>query len=329
MKSYVLGVDEAGYGPNLGPLVVAASVWEVDQPPRTVDLYARLADCVTAAAPPPGDSRLWLADSKAVYQPARGLRALERNLLSVLHALEVPAADVPTLWRSLCPDPDSRWDQPPASAAVHGPLLSLPLPLFADPDDIRASAVRFQAGQTPSGTRLRTVRARAVFPRAFNRALAAGRNKSEVLSLATLGLVAELLEELPAEQPWEALVFCDKHGGRDRYAALLQHCFPGYWPAILREGRAESVYTLGAAERSIELQFAIGSERWLPTALASMTAKYLRELAMRAWNDFWSREVPGLRPTAGYPVDAARFWADIAPAVLRLGLSRTDLWREK
>ena len=26
---YLLGTDEAGYGPNLGPLVVAASAWEL------------------------------------------------------------------------------------------------------------------------------------------------------------------------------------------------------------------------------------------------------------------------------------------------------------
>ena len=27
--SYLIGTDEAGYGPNLGPLVISASVWHV------------------------------------------------------------------------------------------------------------------------------------------------------------------------------------------------------------------------------------------------------------------------------------------------------------
>ena len=27
--TYLIGTDEAGYGPNLGPLVISATVWQV------------------------------------------------------------------------------------------------------------------------------------------------------------------------------------------------------------------------------------------------------------------------------------------------------------
>ena len=45
---YLIGTDEAGYGPNLGPLVISASVWHV---PRInslpdlarLDLYEQLS----------------------------------------------------------------------------------------------------------------------------------------------------------------------------------------------------------------------------------------------------------------------------------------------
>ena len=47
----------------------------------------------------------------------------------------------------------------------------------------------------------------------------------------------------------------------------------------------------------------------MPAALASMTSKYLRELAMRAFNEFWCGRVHDLAPTAGYPRDARRFFA--------------------
>ena len=56
-------------------------------------------------------------------------------------------------------------------------------------------------------------------------------------------------------------------------------------------------------------------ERHLPVALASMFAKYVRELLMGAFNHYWQQVVPGLRPTAGYYTDAMRFLADIDPAL--------------
>ena len=75
--------------------------------------------------------------------------------------------------------------------------------------------------------------------------------------------------------------------------------------------------------------FRTRGEAELPTALASMTAKYHRELAMRAFNDFWTKQVPGLRPTAGYPNDAKRFKAAIAHRQRELGIDDCDLWRNR
>jgi hypothetical protein len=73
----------------------------------------------------------------------------------------------------------------------------------------------------------------------------------------------------------------------------------------------------------------MGGESFLPTALASMTSKYLRELAMRSFNDFWCGRVPDLSPTAGYPGDARRFMDAIAGARQELGIADAVLWRER
>jgi hypothetical protein len=75
--------------------------------------------------------------------------------------------------------------------------------------------------------------------------------------------------------------------------------------------------------------FRVGCEEFLPTALASMTAKYHRELAMRAFNDFWLARVPGLRPTAGYPGDSRRFKREIAGVQRALGIEDRVLWRSR
>ena len=46
----------------------------------------------------------------------------------------------------------------------------------------------------------------------------------------------------------------------------------------------------------------------MAVALASMTAKLVRELAMHRFNRHWCGRVPELKPTAGYRQDASR-WA--------------------
>ena len=65
------------------------------------------------------------------------------------------------------------------------------------------------------------------------------------------------------------------------------------------------------------------------TALASMLAKYLREVFMRQFNRYWLSHVPGIKPTAGYPGDAARFYKGIKPMMERMGVKDSSVWRRK
>ena len=60
-----------------------------------------------------------------------------------------------------------------------------------------------------------------------------------------------------------------------------------------------------------------------------MASKYLRELAMRAFNDYWCGHVPGLRRTAGYPTDAKRFKLEISAAQTRLEIPDDVVWRNR
>jgi hypothetical protein len=39
--------------------------------------------------------------------------------------------------------------------------------------------------------------------------------------------------------------------------------------------------------------------------------------------------VPGIAPTAGYPLDAKRFIDEIRPAMERLGIPESAVWRVK
>ena len=124
-------------------------------------------------------------------------------------------------------------------------------------------------------------------------------------------------------------ITCDKHGGRNRYAALLQHHFPDHWIDTMEESRPRSRYRWGPSQSPTEICFRTQGEAELPVALASMMAKYHRELAMRAFNAFWAAQIPGIKPTAGYPQDAKRFKAEIEAVQSRLGIDDSILWRNR
>ncbi len=172
------------------------------------------------------------------------------------------------------------------------------------------------------------LRASLVYPAEFNDLCDRYGTKGAALSHVTLALVRSLIDSLPtAPCPLPTYLFFDKHGGRNAYGALVQHHFPESWIRPVHEGRAESRYEWEHAWATVEAVFRVGCEAMLPSALASMTAKYHREIAMRAFNAFWAARVPGLRPTAGYPGDAHRFKADVATMQRELGIEDRLLWR--
>jgi len=130
------------------------------------------------------------------------------------------------------------------------------------------------------------------------------------------------------DDPLEIVV--DKHGGRNNYAAMLQQAFSEGLVMAREEGMSRSVYQVLGLERRIELTIQPRADgEYLCVALASMVSKYVRELLMLEFNRFWEAQVPGLKPTAGYPGDAARFYEEIRPAALKLGIPEQIIWRRR
>lgn len=316
--AYLIGADEAGYGPNLGPLVISATLWRVPDGIGHLQLYDLLAAVVSPAA---GRERpkVPIADSKSLYQPGGGLAELEYGVLSALAHVGRETSSWRQIWRSL--DPDVLADL--ADQPWHDGF-DTPLPRDARTEELARLIDTFSAGLDEAKVELLSLRSAVVFPRQFNELVAKHGNKAAALSITTLGLVAALVEPL-GDEP--IVIVCDKHGGRNSYGALLQHTFPDFLAEVVRESRHDSTYRWGPANRRVEISFISKGERFLPSALASMVCKYLRELAMLPFNEYWQRHVPGLKPTAGYPEDAARFKREIAAAQTRLGIDDAVLWR--
>jgi len=319
-----IGIDEAGYGPNLGPLVVCASVWRADRAIELETWPERLAGLIRGAERAVADDvRLVIDDSKRVYQAGKGLAELERSVLALVGLCGGKAADVDALRCWL--------DATQAKLPANGKLASLcrngsPARL---PTCNGAAAVDLKtlgSAMCAAGVEAVHLAGRIVDPHEFNRRLEENDNKAAVLSETTMELLCGLSERFPEE---DVIFLCDKHGGRDRYYALLCHFLPQERIEIVFEGAAQSVYRWAGQGGSREVRFSVKGERYLPTAAASMTAKYVRELCIAEWNAFWLQKIPGLKPTAGYPVDAKRFRDAIAATAAELGLSEAFYWRRK
>jgi ribonuclease HII len=124
--------------------------------------------------------------------------------------------------------------------------------------------------------------------------------------------------------------FIDKHGGRNTYAAMIHHALSEGVVFVEREGMACSAYRVHGLERGVRLMFQPRADgEHFCVALASMASKYLREVLMLEFNRFWQEHVPDLKPTAGYPGDAARFFQAIRQTIEKLGLREETLWRRK
>ena len=100
----LIGTDEAGYGPNLGPLVVSATAWELPAGVAASDLW-REFDRVICNSRRSADKRLFVADSKAVYSPGNGLEDLEVPVLAFLRTLGHIAASADELGLVLAGEP--------------------------------------------------------------------------------------------------------------------------------------------------------------------------------------------------------------------------------
>lgn len=109
----------------------------------------------------------------------------------------------------------------------------------------------------------------------------------------------------------------------------MQDTFPGAHIAIVAEEDAFSRYRLERDGSMLTITFtAEGESKHLPVALASMIAKYTRELLMARLNRFFRSRVPELKPTAGYVQDGRRFVREIGPVVRSLRIDTNDLVRQ-
>jgi ribonuclease HII len=310
--AWVVGIDEAGYGPNLGPFVQSAVALRL--PEGDPAGWETLKRVVRRSHEKP-DGRVLIDDSKKVYARG-GLAALERSVRTAFSFEHATVGDLfrhttlAGIWEELA---EESWFDADETAPV-------------SPGEANHTVRLDELGET---TRTSIPAASVVPPTRFNRICDESGTKATVLARGLVELVQAVLGKLGAGD--EPVAFhCDKQGGRNFYASILQEAFPDGWVVAEKEAAAESRYRVDLLERPVTITFRPRAEAdSIAVALASMLCKYLREVCMRQFNRFWQGHVPGLLPTAGYPADARRFYEAIHPCFQQLGLNEEQVWRKK
>lgn len=317
------GIDEAGYGPIFGPLVIARAVFRLEGcdpalPPPS--LWKRLQGAVCRA---PGDARdrIAVCDSKALYTPAAGLRHLERGVLAFLAEVAGRPGTLEDLLAALAPGSSPPIGHPCYLDPTGGPSL----PVQLSPERLGESAALLRRACQRTGARLVEAGAAVVFEDRFNELVGSCGNKARCAWTFVAEHLRSIWDRYGEEHPH---VVVDRQGGRIYYLELLADLFPQAHLCIHEETAPLSRYELSEGTRKMHVTVQVGSERrHLPAAFASMSAKYLRELLMMRFQAFWRTHAPQVRPTWGYHRDGRRFLREIEPLLPGLRLERELLVR--
>jgi hypothetical protein len=316
------GIDEAGYGPLLGPLVVGCCAFELSDADPFAPLpclWKRLRKLVSKSRTRTR-RKLHFNDSKQVYNPSVGVKELERSILTLAITANLYGADITSLLRAIAPHVVDELPQYPwyAGNADHFPLDNDAVSL-----QLLANALRIEMNR--SNTHCVHLAARIVLERQLNRMIAATRNKGSAL----FSTAAIHLDDLIRTFSGRGLVIvCDRQGGRDHYGQLLRTMFEDWSLEITSENDGRSEYRMHRDSQIVRIIFVEKAEaQCLSVAAASMLSKYLREMLMHRFNDFWKTHLPTLEPTAGYFTDGERFLRDIAVKRAELGIRDEELVR--
>ena len=306
----MVGVDENGLGPRLGPLVATSVVLETPGYRRGALCDRGLDLGLTDSKQTGGFGRMTFIESVALallgwakpHGQADDSASGEhpRSADDLLDRLS-PASRVEL--RACCPN-----DQTAAQCWA----VDLPLPAFGGDPALGATLLRKLVGR--SKLRVVDVQSRLACAGMLNARRAAGQNKLAV----DLELFEELITAARRLHGGSLLVICGMVGGIRDYSYRLRH-FDRARVDSLRGRRGQRRY---AVDGLGEIRFEVNADaRHLPVALASIVGKYLREVCMLRIGEFYRRDVPGLQLASGYhdPV-TSRFIEQTQPSRHHLGI---------
>jgi ribonuclease HII len=298
----LVGIDEAGFGPLLGPLVVSSSTFSLPHNLLTSDLWQVLRKSISYSRKGLA-GRLLITDSKKAYSKSIGIKHLQRTVLTALKCIGKEPATLTELLDILFPNCLERLRDYPWYENIEKHYLSI------DTADKEIASAVLADDLALNGIELLDLKSCCLDVAYYNKMVAAVKNKANVLFSATCSLIKGAYDNFPGD---DLQIVVDRQGGRVHYRKSLQRMFSDMELKILRESPATSSYELQAGGKVMRLHFVVGADkRFLPVSLASMVSKYLRELLISNLNRYFVGFSADLKPTAGYWKDGLRFIEEI------------------
>jgi ribonuclease HII len=321
----VIGIDEAGLGPLLGPLTIGYSAFRLPRPIGADGLFSlnMWRELGLSKNPAQRKKRPVVCDSKKLYSPAKGIAALEEETLSWAHLAGHACENFASFRAGLCPLARERAE----SYDWYVKPPQFPLEASIERASLRAASLRRKLED--AGYALEALGVSPVLEGELNGLMKQVGNKAR----AEFEVIARILAPL-----WQryrhVAVLCDRQGGRARYGRALSNQFPEAQVNALHEAKEISSYELSIPEvegcpRMFIAFIEKGDGNHLPIALASMAAKYVRELMMSQFNAWFHTYDAGIKPTAGYYGDGQRWLNDTSELRQKLGVRDERLIRAR
>lgn len=275
----VVGVDENGLGPRLGPLMATAIAIEFESYDAEEAITIARELGIDDSKATSSFKKLRLVESLALALARRALGEAPENADAFLEAMLLGGL---ASLRSRCPSPRS---------AAQCFEAALPLPFAGGAADEGEELL--ERLETRASLKLLRAQSSAACPKRLNDALLEGQNKLAV----DLELFERLLLEARGALGRELHAVCGMIGGiRDipRFSRVIgaEHY------RTLRRERGLLEYEV---KGQFLMRFEIGADAsHLPVALASMLGKYTRELINYRMLEFYRKRDPRLPLASGY-----------------------------
>lgn len=316
---FYAGIDEAGYGPFVGPLTIGYAMFRV---PNVEDNLWDILSSHCAQRPKRNDNRIWLNDSKKVNQGPKGRLRLSRGVAAFRKRL-TPDKDMSS-WINKPPAPNKKIIQKvPWFKNFKNSLLCPEI----SKERVELDSENIHRALYPNGINLSELGSLAVPAAEMNQNFKNGLNKAELNFFKATECIKHLIK-LSGDSPLRIEI--DQHGGRLKYEKILVKLLAPKDIKTHGENDSGSAYTLLFPRKNVEIRFSKNADKkFVPVALASMAAKQTRERCMDMWNDYFKKSLPKIKPTKGYGVDGKRWLTDIEPYWKTIPITKDMVKRDR